>query len=130
METTPEKLARNPSQLFAEKLEGFLQETTEDPRTARRREFLELVGSAICQDRQNSYGHAEDNFATIARMFNEIRPDLSLTYLDVAIFMIVVKVARLRSSPEHLDNYIDLAGYAGCAYGIACDLKERGNKPS
>ena len=36
---------------------------------------------------------------------------------DVAMMMILLKVARAAVPGIHLDNYVDIAGYAACAYG-------------
>jgi hypothetical protein len=37
---------------------------------------------------------------------------------DVAIFEIMVKVARLAETPDHFDSWTDIAGYAAC--GARC----------
>ena len=44
---------------------------------------------------------------------NEIHP------YDVAMMMMLVKVARLMHSPGHQDSHIDLAGYASILEEIA-----------
>jgi len=93
----------------------------EDPRTTRRREFLKEVESCVCNDRQNSYGHAEDNFQNIADLVNIVLSNLGaskVTRQDVGIIMLCVKMARIRTSPNKRDNYVDLAGYAACTAGI------------
>jgi hypothetical protein len=38
--------------------------------------------------------------------------------LDVAAMMALLKVSRMKTSPEHLDNWDDLAGYAICGAGL------------
>ena len=37
---------------------------------------------------------------------------------DVANMMILLKLARAKQNPDHLDNFVDIAGYAACNYDI------------
>ena len=83
--------------------------------------MIREVEAAVCKDRQNTYGDAEDNFRDIAAIANILfRAKLlyPLDALDVALFSCAIKMARLGTSPRHLDNLIDLAGYAVCGAGI------------
>jgi hypothetical protein len=89
--------------------------------TDRRRAILQQVESCVCRDRQNSYGDAEDNFTRIAALWNiqfghKLKEPLSSK--DVALAMIHVKCARAITSPGHLDNAVDGAGYFVCLGGI------------
>ena len=81
-----------------------------------REEIIKQVEKCILNDRQNTYGTPEDNFQTIANLWNEylgIKDDFfKLTPKDVAIMMLLLKVARMKSSPNHVDNYVDCAGYS------------------
>lgn len=89
--------------------------------TEIRRAILKEVESCVCRDRQNSYGDAEDNFSDIARLANvllERKLKEALSPEDVAVFSMCIKLARMKTSPEHDDNLIDLAGYATCGLGI------------
>jgi hypothetical protein len=98
--------------------------------TDLRREALREVESCVCRDRQNTYGDAEDNFAHIAAIANVVLGDkltAPLTPLDVASFSACIKLARIRSSPLHEDNWRDLGGYAVCGQGI---IKRQQCKPS
>ena len=38
---------------------------------------------------------------------------------DVAVMMIQLKLARIKTSPEHADHWIDVAGYAACGVEVA-----------
>jgi hypothetical protein len=42
-----------------------------------------------------------------------------LTAYDVAMMMLLVKIARLMNSPGHQDSHIDIAGYASILEEIA-----------
>lgn len=89
-----------------------------------RKRLLGIVEQAVCKDRQATHGRPEDNFADIALMW-QIYKGTEFTAEDVAVMMALVKVARLKSNADHVDNWIDLAGYAICGGSIQADrLKE------
>ena len=75
------------------------------------REACEIVNGA----RNQTYGNVEDNFNMIAMMWSQYL-GFGLTSTDVAMMMILLKVARTRTGASHYDNYVDIAGYAACAY--------------
>jgi hypothetical protein len=86
---------------------------------------LEAAIRAVCGDRHLNYGKPEDNFKRIAALweaYTTIRhsdvPGFKFTPTDVALLMILMKVARLAYSPGHNDSWIDIAGYAACGYDI------------
>lgn len=86
-----------------------------------RRQMLQEVEECVCHNRQSTYRDAEVNFADIAVIASVVlAPRLKepLTAVDVAAFSACIKLARLKSSHRHLDNWIDLAGYAVCGAGI------------
>ena len=78
-----------------------------------RKELLEKAMEAT-NDRGDTYGKPEDNFATIARLWR-VYLDTPINAQDVAAMMILFKVARAKSNPTHIDNLVDIAGYAACA---------------
>lgn len=85
---------------------------------------LETAIGCVTNDRQNDYGAPENNFATIAMYWNnymasEGKPVQFLSH-DVAVMMGLLKVARMASSPQKADNYVDAAGY----FAIAAELTE------
>lgn len=92
--------------------------------TQRRQAIIEQVAACVCRDRQNTYSDAEDNFAVIADYWNlwlrsqKAPRSKDLTSTDVAMMCALIKVARAAVSPGHLDNWVDLAGYAICGAGI------------
>lgn len=95
----------------------------EDMKT-KRQEVLEGAITCVTRDRNASYGDPEDNFQHIADLWNAQfklrRGEFEFSALDVAVMFALMKVARLRTSPDKMDNYIDLAGYAACAADIGC----------
>jgi hypothetical protein len=90
---------------------------------ARRRQVLDEVEDCVCRDRQATHGDPEDNFADIALMASTIlrrklKEDVILDELDVAMFMVCLKLVRAGRNPSHYDNFIDIAGYATIAGAI------------
>ncbi len=85
--------------------------------TELRRAALKRVEGYVCKDRQATHGDAEDNFNTIAALWSAYFGE-AFNALDVAAMMALVKVARMKTSPHHLDNWDDLAGYAICGAGL------------
>lgn len=79
----------------------------------KRDELIKMVSDCILNDRQNTYGSPEDNFNTIADLWNEYLTNehVCLDAYNVAMMMALLKYARIKSSPNHIDNYVDLAGY-------------------
>ena len=84
-----------------------------------RKEVLDTAIKTVCEERQDSYGKPEDNFAIIAGLWSGYLGDVMLEAEDVAIMMILLKIARIRTGKFKPDNYIDIAGYAACAAEVA-----------
>jgi len=77
--------------------------------------ILERAADAVFNDRQENYGHPSRNFARIASLWNAYLSQYGTTKIaseDVAIMMILMKVARLIETPDHEDSIVDIAGYA------------------
>ncbi len=86
----------------------------------------ELVGG----DRAVKHGDTALNFMNIADIWNTILRakarqagipswQLQLDALDVANMLEAFKIARRYSGSHNIDDYVDGAGYAGCAGEIA-----------
>lgn len=80
------------------------------------REACEIVNGA----RNQAYGNVEDNFDRIASLWS-IYLDTAVTPIDVAMMMVLLKAARVSTGTTHLDNFVDVAGYAACAYEMGND---------
>ena len=89
-----------------------------------RKDILEAASKAVhAEDKEHDYGKPEDNFATIAELwntyleavFNDSESDarVYLCSRDVAAMMILLKIARVASSIKD-DHWVDIAGYAAC----------------
>lgn len=76
-------------------------------------DFLQLVEAVVTGDRQTDYGTPAKNLQRIADLWS-IHFQNEVTAKDVAVCMMLVKVARLGKSPNHFDSVLDIAGYAAC----------------
>jgi hypothetical protein len=73
---------------------------------------LEKANEIINGERAKDYGSALENHERIARLWSEVL-GVPVTYRQVILCMIQVKVARLCHSPDHADSWLDIAGYVG-----------------
>lgn len=88
-----------------------------------RTETLDKANSIVNGARADQYGGPEDSFSRIASLWSSYltSPELSvsLSSADVACMMALLKIARLRNSPDHDDSWVDLAGYAACGSEVS-----------
>lgn len=94
---------------------------SEKTNAERRAEFLKVVETFVCKDRNVTHGDAEDNFRVIATLWNVYIHNSKgeeLNNKDVAIMMCLFKISRLMSNIDNMENWLDLAGYAACGGGI------------
>ena len=96
-----------------------------------RADILETAKEIVTSDRNNQYGEPEDNFDTIAYLWNAYLAGKhsdgeAITAKDVALMMVLFKVGRiLTSTTVKEDSYIDAAGYIACGYECAQKEAER-----
>lgn len=83
-----------------------------------RSDILDTARHAITVDRAATHGDAEDSLGAIADLWAAyLGRDISAH--DVAMLMVLFKVARTQGNPSHADNYVDAAGYAAIAGELA-----------
>jgi hypothetical protein len=85
-------------------------------------DVLAKAGALVSGDRQATHGDKRKNHDNIAALWNgylAIRAPGPLGALDVILMMILFKVARTQAGTLNLDDYVDAAGYAGCAAEVA-----------
>ena len=80
-------------------------------------EILATADKIINGERQDQYGKAEDNFAAIGVVWtvllrNQLKDRERIDARTTALLLAGMKVVRESNSPK-LDNWVDLAGYAG-----------------
>ena len=84
-----------------------------------RKDFLKGAEQCVCSDRNQQYGEPEDNFTNIAKLWSAYLEE-EIGAEDVAIMMVLFKVARLKGSGyQSVDSWVDLIGYAACGGEIA-----------
>lgn len=74
-------------------------------------EVFDKAIQTVTQERGTVYGHPAEDFSRVALMARGIEdcPDPRIRH---ALYLILVKVARLVNTPSHVDSVVDIAGYA------------------
>ncbi len=80
------------------------------------RRAVELLGG----NRDRDYGDPRELHRKIAALWSAYLGH-AITAHDVALMMVLLKVGRAKAGRFNLDNYVDGAGYAGIAGGLAAD---------
>lgn len=92
-----------------------------------RADILHAAEKCVCGQRETDYGTPEDNFETIAKLWETYLrracvDEAGGVYIDandVAMMMALLKIARIAAGGGKADSWIDLAGYAAC--GAECE---------
>ena len=79
----------------------------------KTKEILEETINIVTGQRQEDYGDKVVNHKNFAELWNAYL-DMDIAPHDVAICMLLVKVARLKNRKTK-DCYVDMAGYAAIA---------------
>jgi hypothetical protein len=94
------------------------------------------AGELVRGDRAALHGDKAINLQNIAHIWNAILVAKTvrdghrgLNALDVANMLEALKIARRYAGSHNIDDYIDGAGYAGCAGEIASTLSTSPVKP-
>ena len=91
-------------------------EAKQEPWTRKR--VLSEAEKCVCGQREKDYGTPEDNFGRIAEFWTTYM-GVEFGTVDVAIMMALLKIARISENLQHMDSWVDLAGYAACGGEIA-----------
>lgn len=91
-----------------------------------REKVLKEALNCVNGEREKQYGNPEDNFQRIAdfwglyltTLFEGTNVVVELDPKDVAVMMILFKIARSLGDEDKLDNYVDIIGYAACGAEI------------
>lgn len=94
-----------------------------------RNDVLQSALSIIDGPRNENYGEPEDSFYLISQFWNNYLADMGnvipLRGHDVAVMLMLLKIARLsKSRGNHVDSWVDVAGYAACGYESFVGLKQ------
>ena len=80
----------------------------------KRAEILDAARTATCDDRNKTYGDPRANWGLTAALWSEYL-GVEITPSQASICMALVKVARLKHSPDHFDSFVDAAAYMAIA---------------
>ena len=85
-----------------------------------RKRVLREAEKCVCGQREHEYGVPEDSFEMIGKLWTVyLDYATKIDAHDVAAMMALLKIARIAKSPDHMDSWCDLAGYASCGGEIA-----------
>jgi hypothetical protein len=80
-------------------------------------EILQQAHKIVNQDRQNTYGHPKDDYTKVTNIYQTLTGH-QLTLTDALLFMVSVKLARLKTNLDqgqlHHDTLLDTIGYLTC----------------
>lgn len=68
--------------------------------------------------REDQHGNKTENFTNIAKLIGAYL-DIEISAVDVAMIMVLVKMARTKTGDFNIDDFIDMVGYAACGAEIA-----------
>ena len=74
-------------------------------------EVLREADRLVSGDRGAVYGHPLDDFSKVVGMAKALWGRGPETAEEHAIYMVLVKLARLQNTPGHHDSIVDVAGY-------------------
>lgn len=84
----------------------------------KKEEFINQAEKILVGERENQYGTTYDTHKRIAEYWSTYL-DKTITPDDVAMMMVLLKVARTQGGGVVVDNYVDTIGYAAIAGEIA-----------
>jgi hypothetical protein len=87
-------------------------------------EQFDAAYAVVTTDRRDVYGDPEDTYRRISTLRGIVDecPDKQIREI---LGMIVTKVARLVQSPDHLDSWVDVAGYSRCGVMLLSERRTR-----
>ena len=118
------KLIREARKLIQSLLEKPAVDARQESEPWTRKRVLSEAEKCVCGKREQDYGTPEDSFQKIAALWTSY---FSKNYIvdtvfgayDVAAMLALLKIARISENPQHMDSWVDLAGYASCGGEIA-----------
>lgn len=89
-----------------------------------REELLDHCKDIVLKHRQSQYGTPEDNFGRIAAYWSTYL-GVEIKLSDVAMMMVLLKVARGQHKSNNEDTWVDIAGYAACGCEVSTKNPEK-----
>ena len=92
-----------------------------------RKRVLSEAERCVCGKREQDYGTPEDNFGRIAKMWSAYM-GVEFNPVDVSMFMVMLKAARIKSGGGTMDSFVDGCGYFSCGGEIFARNMESGER--
>ena len=109
------KLMREARKLILSLLEKPSVDARPKPEPWTRNRVLREAEKCVCGQREQDYGAPEDSFQKIGTFWTAyLNYAVKIDAEDVAAMMALLKIARISENPQHMDSWVDLAGYAAC----------------
>lgn len=83
-----------------------------------REDLLDEAKAVVTRSRTQQYAPPDQDFKNIAGLWSVIL-GCSVSSVQVALCMDALKTARLINNPNHIDSWVDKAGYAACGFEIS-----------
>ena len=114
------KLILEARKLILSLLEKKAEDSGREPEPWTRKRVLREAEKCVFGRREHEYGVPEDSFEMIGKLWTVyLDYATKIDAHDVAAMMALLKIARIAKSPDHMDSWCDLAGYASCGGEIA-----------
>ena len=88
---------------------------------------LKIAAKLLSGKRHHEYGDKKTNHNNIAKLWSAYL-GIDLNAHDVAILMLLLKIARTKSGNPTEDTYIDMVGYSAIAGEVCENNKEHRDK--
>lgn len=85
--------------------------------SARISALLKDAEEILVGDRMNDYGTPTETFERISSLWSAYI-GIPIAAHEVAMMMILLKMARLGATAEKRDSWLDIAGYAACGWAV------------
>ena len=114
------ELIRETRKIILSLLEKPAVDSRPKPEPWTRKRVLSEAEKCVCGHREQDYGTPEDSLQKIGTFWTAyLNYAVKIDAEDVAAMMALLKIARISENPEHMDSWVDLAGYAACGGEIA-----------
>lgn len=115
------ELVRKAREIILSMLEKQAADARQEQEPWTRQRVLREAELCVCGQREQDYGTPEDSFQKIGTFWTVyLNYAVKIDAEDVAAMMALLKIARISENPQHMDSWVDLAGYASCGGEIAC----------
>ena len=88
-----------------------------------RSEILDTAKQYVTKDRAAQHGDMEANLTTIAKLWS-VFLETPIEPHQVGVMMTLLKIARIKSTPENADHWQDGCGYLSCGAELIAEKPE------